>query len=203
MSVKDWYTTSMRSAATSLATRIVVAGHITPNNLTIAGLILSAATIPLIVRGHFIMAALVLLAAGICDMLDGAVARISQNVTPFGAFLDSTSDRLSEGFVLMGIGLWYAIHDSFFMLGVVFVVLICSFLVSYARARAEAVGIECKVGFASRPERLVGLMIGLILARFHVLVFMLLLLAVLTTWTVIVRILHVRKQMLAPPAPPA
>ena len=64
-------------------------------------------------------------------------------------------------------------------------------------------GLECKVGFASRPERLVGLMIGLILARYHVLVFMLLLLAVLTTWTVVVRILHVRKQMVSGPVPPA
>lgn len=205
MSVKDWYTQSSRSAATSLATRIVVAGHITPNNLTVAGLVLSAGTIPLIVTGHFIMAALVLLAAGICDMLDGAVARISEKVTPFGAFLDSTSDRLSEGFVLCGIGIWYARHDSFVMLGIVFVVLICSFLVSYARARAEAVGLDCKVGFASRPERLVGLMIGLILANYHVLVFMLCLLAVLTTWTVVVRILHVRRQMAASasPTPPS
>ena len=201
MSVKDWYTRSSRSAAASLATTIVLRSKITPNELTVAGLALSALTIPLIVRGHFIMAAIVLLVAGICDMLDGAVARISQKITPFGAFLDSTSDRMSEGFVLGGIGLWYAIHNSFWMLGVVFWVLICSFLVSYTRARAEAVGLDCKVGFASRPERLVGLMIGLVLAKYHVLVFMLLLLAVLTGWTVVVRILHVRRQMAA--APPA
>jgi len=193
--VKDTYTTATRRAAVSIAGRIVNGGHITPNGLTVAGLVLSAATVPLIISGHFIIAAVVLLLAGICDMLDGAVARISAQVTPFGAFLDSTTDRLAEGFVLGAIGVWYARHDDLLMLGVVFVVLICSFLVSYTRARAEAVGLDCTVGFASRPERIVGLIIGLVLARFHVLTAMIWLLAVLTTWTVVQRMLHVRTQM--------
>jgi len=196
VSLKDSYTAGVRRAAVPLAEHIVAGSHVTANALTIAGLVLSVCTVPFIVSGHFIIAALVLLAASVCDMLDGAVARAGAQVTPFGAFLDSTSDRLAEGFVLGAIGVWYARQDDFWMLGVVFVVLVCSFLVSYTRARAEAVGLECKVGFASRPERLVGLMIGLVFASWHVLTFMLILLAALTAWTVVVRVLHVRRQML-------
>jgi len=195
VSIKDTYTANVRQAVVPLAGRIVAGSHITPNSLTIAGLVLTAATVPLIVSGHFAIAAFVLLAGSVCDMLDGAVARVASQVTPFGAFLDSTSDRLAEGLVLGAIGIWYARNDQFVMLGVVFAVVICSFLVSYTRARAEAVGVECKVGFASRPERLVGLMIGLVFARWHVLSFMLVVLAVLTAWTVVVRVLHVRRQM--------
>jgi CDP-diacylglycerol--glycerol-3-phosphate 3-phosphatidyltransferase len=197
VSLKDAYTGGMRQAVVPVASRIVTSSHITPNNLTVAGLLLSLATAPLIVSGHFIIAAIVLLLAGVCDMLDGAVARISAQVTPFGAFLDSTSDRLAEGFVLAAVGIWYARQGGFVTLGVVFAVMICSFLVSYTRARAEAVGLECKVGFASRPERVVGLMIGLVFARWHVLTIMLWLLAVLTAYTVVQRILHVRSQMRA------
>ena len=195
MSLKDSYTTGMRRAAVPLAERIVAGSHVSANALTIAGLVLSACTVPFIVSGHFIIAAIVLLVASVCDMLDGAVARVASQVTPFGAFLDSTSDRLAEGVVLAAIGVWYARQDDFWMLGVVFVVLVCSFLVSYTRARAEAVGLDCRVGFASRPERLVGIIIGLVFASWHVLTFMLLLLAALTAWTVVVRVLHVRHQM--------
>jgi len=195
VSLKDSYTTGMRRAAVPLAERIVAGSHVSANALTIAGLVLSACTVPFIVSGHFIIAAIVLLVASVCDMLDGAVARVASQVTPFGAFLDSTSDRLAEGVVLAAIGVWYARQDDFWMLGVVFVVLVCSFLVSYTRARAEAVGLDCRVGFASRPERLVGIIIGLVFASWHVLTFMLLLLAALTAWTVVVRVLHVRHQM--------
>ena len=100
VSLKDSYTDGVRQAVVPLAGRLVSGGHVTPNALTVAGLVLNVATVPLILSGHFIWAAVVLLLAGCCDMLDGAVARLSEQVTPFGAFLDSTSDRLSEGVVL-------------------------------------------------------------------------------------------------------
>ena len=195
MSFKDTYTDGVRQAVEPLAGRLVNGGHVTPNTLTLAGLVLNVATVPLILSGHFIVAAVVLLLAGCCDMLDGAVARLSAQVTPFGAFLDSTSDRLSEGVVFMAIGVWFARHGHYWDLAACFVALMMSFLVSYTRARAEALGLECKVGLASRPERVVLLTIGLLFAHWHVLTVMVWAIAVLTTYTVVQRILHVHRQL--------
>jgi CDP-diacylglycerol---glycerol-3-phosphate 3-phosphatidyltransferase len=195
VSLKDSYTVGVRRAVVPLAGRLVTGGRVTPNGLTVGGLVLNVATVPLILSGHFIWAAVVLLLAGVCDMLDGAVARISEQVTPFGAFLDSTSDRLSEGVVLMAIGVWFARNGHTWDLAAVFVALMMSFLVSYTRARAEALGLECKVGLASRPERVVLLMVGLLFARYHVLSIMVWAIAILTTYTVVQRILHVRRQL--------
>ena len=196
MSFKDTYTDGVRHAVVPIAGRIVSRSRITPNALTVAGLLLNVATVPFIVGGHFVLAGIVLLLAGGCDMLDGAVARLSAQVTPFGAFLDSTSDRLSEGVVLLAIGVRFARHGGIWDLVGVFIALTMSFLVSYTRARAEALGLECKVGFASRPERIVMLAIGLFASRYHVMLpGMVWAIAVLTTFTVVQRILHVRKQL--------
>lgn len=196
MGVKQAYTDGMRRAVVPVANALALS-HITPNKLTIVGLLVNIAMTPLVVTGHFIWAAVVMLLASSFDMLDGAVARITAKVTPFGAFFDSTSDRLAEGIVLGAVGIFYARRDDFVMLGVVVVVIVFSFLVSYTRARAEAVGVECKVGFASRPERVVGLAIGFVFAHWWVAVLsgMLWLLAVLTVWTTVVRLLHVKRQM--------
>lgn len=200
MGLKQTWTDGARKAVVPIANTLALS-HVTPNKLTLAGLLLSFATTPLIISGHFAWAAVVMLIASGFDMLDGAVARVSAKVTPFGAFLDSTSDRLAEGIVLAAVGIWYAREGDLVMLAVVFIVTTCSFLVSYTRARAEAVGLDCKVGFASRPERVVGLAIGFVFARWWghiVLDAMLLLLAVLTTMTVVERVLHVRRQIEAP-----
>jgi CDP-diacylglycerol---glycerol-3-phosphate 3-phosphatidyltransferase len=204
MGLKQAWTDGARKAVVPVANALALS-HVTPNKLTVAGLLLNVATTPLIISGHFIWAAVVMLVASSFDMLDGAVARVSEKVTPFGAFFDSTSDRLAEGIVLGAVGIWYARQGDYFMLGVVFLVIVCSFLVSYTRARAEAVGLDCKVGFASRPERVVGLAIGFVFAPWWggvVLNAMLLLLAVLTTMTVVQRVLHVRRQMEAPGSGP-
>ncbi len=195
MSFKDTYTDGVRQAVVPIAGRIVSRSHITPNALTVAGLVLNVATVPFLVTGHFVLGAVVLLLAGCCDMLDGAVARLSAQVTPFGAFLDSTSDRLSEGVVLLAIGVRFAHHGGIWDLVGVFIALVMSFLVSYTRARAEALGLECKVGVASRPERIVLLAIGLFAARYDVLPAMIWVIAALTTYTVVQRILHVRRQL--------
>ena len=204
MNLKQAWTNGARRAVVPVANRLALS-HVTPNKLTVAGLLLNIATTPLIITGHFIWAAVVMLIASSFDMLDGAVARVSAKVTPFGAFFDSVSDRLAEGIVLGAVGVWYAREGDFVMLAVVFIVAICSFLISYTRARAEAVGLDCKVGFASRPERVVGLAIGFVFARLWgglVLNAMLLLLAVLTTMTVVQRVLDVRRQMEAPGGEP-
>ena len=176
-----------------------------PTSSPSPGSLINVAMTPLIFidfSGHFIWAAFVMLLASSFDMLDGAVARVTEKVTPFGAFFDSTCDRLAESIVLGAVGIFYARRDDSWMLGVVILVIAFSFLVSYTRARAEAVGVECKVGFASRPERVVGLAIGFVLANWWLagLDAMLLLLLVLTAWTTYVRVVHVRGQM-EPPAP--
>ena len=204
MNLKQAWTNGARRAVVPVANRLALS-HVTPNKLTVAGLVLNIASTPLIISGHFIWAAVVMLIASSFDMLDGAVARVSEKVTPFGAFFDSVSDRLAEGIVLGAVGIWYAREGDFVMLAVVFIVTICSFLVSYTRARAEAVGLDCKVGFASRPERVVGLAIGFVFANLWggiVLNAMLLLLAVLTTMTVVQRVLDVRRQMESPGGEP-
>jgi CDP-diacylglycerol--glycerol-3-phosphate 3-phosphatidyltransferase len=186
----------VRRAFVPLTVRLVN-GHVTPNNLTVAGLALNVATAPLIITGHFLWAVVVFLLAGVCDMLDGAVARLGKQVTPFGAFLDSTSDRLAEGVVLGAVAIWFARNGQYFEVGAVFVALIASFLVSYTRARAEALGLECKVGLMSRPERIVLLGVGLLFApHFYALTVVVSVLAVLTSFTVAQRILHVRRELL-------
>jgi CDP-diacylglycerol--glycerol-3-phosphate 3-phosphatidyltransferase len=103
-----------------------------------------------------------LLASGIVDTLDGAVARKTQRVTRFGAFYDSTLDRVGDGATFMGIAVWLMIAPEeiawrFWAVGMCMVAIIASLLVSYARARAEGLGIDCKVGIAQRAERIVGL----------------------------------------------
>jgi CDP-diacylglycerol---glycerol-3-phosphate 3-phosphatidyltransferase len=196
VNLKQAWTDGARKAVVPVANTLALS-RVTPNKLTVAGLLINIAMTPLIISGHFIWAAIVMLVASSFDMLDGAVARVTAKVTPFGAFFDSTSDRLAESVVLGAVGIFYARRDDFVVLGVVILVIAFSFLVSYTRARAEAVGLECKVGFASRPERVVGLAIGFVCAHWYVGVLsgMLCLLAVLTAWTTIVRVLHVRRQM--------
>jgi CDP-diacylglycerol--glycerol-3-phosphate 3-phosphatidyltransferase len=196
VSPKTFWTNGAKRLAVPLAAPFV-SSHITPNRLTVAGLLLNIGAAPLIVSGHFVWAFVVFVLASVCDLLDGAVARIAQQVTPFGGFLDSTSDRLAEGITLAALGVYYAHHGRLWLLGAVFVVLTMSFLVSYTRARAEALGMTCKVGLMGRPERIFVLATGFLFARWHVLTVVVWLLAALTTFTVVQRMLHVRAGMRA------
>jgi CDP-diacylglycerol--glycerol-3-phosphate 3-phosphatidyltransferase len=168
---------------------------LTPNMVTAAGIGLNLAATPLIVLGHFWWAAAIFVAASICDLLDGSLARFSGTESAFGAFLDSTMDRVSEGVTLIALGVYYARMDRLPELVAVFVFLMASYLVSYERARAEALGLDCKVGLMSRPERIVVLTAGFIFAQWYVLSVAVYVLAVLTTFTVLQRILHVRRQL--------
>lgn len=168
--------------------------RISPNQLTVVGLLLTLGVAALVWTGNFMVAAAVFALGSICDMLDGAVARLSEKVTPMGAFLDSVSDRAGEGVVLTSIALVYARDGNLWVVGAAFLTMIGSFLVSYTRARAEALGLDCKVGLMTRPERLMLLGIGLFLQRFGVLAVVMYILAVLTAVTVLQRIMHVRRQ---------
>ena len=136
-----------------------------------------------------------------CDMLDGRYSRMSGKGSPFGAFLDSTLDRVSEGIVLAAVAAYFAQQqDDWATLATVLTV-VGSFSVSYTRARAEALGVECKVGIASRPVRVVILSIGLVFAAEELVPGLDLLeasiyaLAALTIFTTFQRVFHVRTQL--------
>jgi CDP-diacylglycerol--glycerol-3-phosphate 3-phosphatidyltransferase len=122
----------------------------------------------LIVTVNFLAAAFVFLVAGLLDILDGALARQTNRVTRFGAILDSTLDRLAEGVVLLGILFFYADEVSISGILLTGTVMLTSLLVSYIKARAEAVGIECTVGIFTRPERIIVLTLGLLINQLEI-----------------------------------
>jgi CDP-diacylglycerol---glycerol-3-phosphate 3-phosphatidyltransferase len=183
----------------------------TADMMTYIGLLLQVAGLPLIITGHFEWALVIGIIASLCDALDGAVARAGVGPTKAGAFLDSTLDRVSELMVAAALVVYFVREGPEW--GPIVAVLVfmgAAQMVSYIRARAEALGVDCKVGFMSRPERLVGLGLGFLFSWWQpggtsFLVWWLYLLTVLTVITVVHRMLHVlRKLRLADePRPPA
>jgi CDP-diacylglycerol---glycerol-3-phosphate 3-phosphatidyltransferase len=200
-SIKQGYT----GGARSLASRSVVGltrTRITPNALTTSGVLLCAIASVLVgFEGHdellfYWLGAAVFVAGSLLDILDGALARAGGKTTPFGAFLDSTTDRVSEGFMLTAIALVLANHHHPAFVAVAMAAMAGSFLVSYTRAKAEALGLRGDVGIGSRAERVVVITGGLVLAPWGVLPWALVLLAATAWVTVVQRVLHVRKQLL-------
>ena len=137
--------------------RLLWRAGVSPFHITAMGLALACASGWLFYAGRFRWAAVVLLLSGCCDLFDGAVARVSGRVTAFGAFLDSTVDRLSDAAILCGILLYYdrAETDTYSAVTAAYLVLVGSFLVSYTRARAESIIGRCSVGIFQRPERVI------------------------------------------------
>ena len=136
----------------------------------------------------FVYAGLVIIGAGIFDMVDGRVARQTQQVTVFGAFFDSVIDRYSDVVLFFGLLVFYARGNRFFYVVLAAFVMVTSLMVSYTRARAEALIGQCKVGFMERPERIVLIIIGALFNRWGAMAPVLWILAVLSTITVIHRI---------------
>jgi CDP-diacylglycerol--glycerol-3-phosphate 3-phosphatidyltransferase len=165
---------------------------VTPNQVTIAGTVLNMAAAALVVVDHLVYAGIVFLVAGCFDMLDGALARLAKKVTPFGAFLDSTLDRVSEGVVLAAVAYLLAAQGRSIDAALVVLALLGSILVSYTRARAESLGLECKVGLMSRPERVILVALGLF---FNVLPYVIYIMLALTAFTVIQRVVHTYRQL--------
>jgi CDP-diacylglycerol--glycerol-3-phosphate 3-phosphatidyltransferase len=139
---------------------------LTPNAVTWLGFCLSIGAAALVVTGHPFAAGIVVLVAGLFDMLDGALARVTNRVTRFGGILDSTLDRLSEAVVLLGLLAVFTRGQQVAESILVGVALLGSLMVSYIRARMEGLGIECKAGLFTRPERVIILALGLLLSRF-------------------------------------
>ncbi len=196
---KDGYTTGGRSLGLRLMGRFSSLPF-TPNQVTVAGLTLNAGAAALIYRHHFVWAAAAFIAGSILDILDGALARSHGKLTPFGGFLDSTTDRMSEGLILGSVALVLARQGHTWALASVFVALVGSFLVSYTRAKAEAIGLRCEVGLMSRTERIVLVAAALPFAGRGSLPYAVYLLAALTAFTVWQRVNHVRNQLNASPS---
>lgn len=148
-----------------LIVRGLALSRIHPNVLTFTGLVINAIAAVLLASGRFFAAGIVIISAGIFDMVDGRVARETNQVTRFGAFFDSVVDRYSDLVLLMGLLVYYASINRFFYVVLTAVVMTASVMVSYTRARAENVIPRCKVGFMERPERIVLLIIGALFNR--------------------------------------
>lgn len=175
--------------------RLLARTSITPSVMTWLGFLVTAGAAALVITGHLLAAGFVVLFAGFFDMLDGALARHTNRVTRFGGLLDSTLDRLSEAVLLLSILVLYAREQSVGLILLVCVALVGSLMVSYIRARAEALGLECQVGFFTRPERVVILALGLLLNQFFdALIIALAIIAVLSFFTVIQRLIYVWQQ---------
>jgi CDP-diacylglycerol---glycerol-3-phosphate 3-phosphatidyltransferase len=202
--VKQGYTTGART----LASRWIVGlarTRVTPNALTAAGVSLCLIASVLIYfeyRNEWLFywaGALLFVIGSILDILDGALARVGGKATPFGAFLDSTTDRVGEGAMLGAIALVFHRHNLPVALGFAFAAVIGSFLVSYTRSKAETLGLKGDIGIGSRAERVVVITGGLVLAPISIwcLVGAIALLTATAWITVLQRILHVRKQLAA------
>jgi len=175
--------------------------RISPNALTFLGLIINivaAVFFGFANAGNyprmFMYAGLVIIGAGIFDMVDGRVARATGQVTTFGAFFDSVIDRYSDVALFFGLLVYYARANRFFYLVLVAIVMVSSVMVSYTRARAESLIGSCKVGFMERPERVVLVIIGGLFARWGAMAPVLWVLAVLSTITIIHRIIYTYQQ---------
>jgi CDP-diacylglycerol--glycerol-3-phosphate 3-phosphatidyltransferase len=198
---KQTYTDEARRLAAQSMAQLEEA-KVTPDALTISGVGLciagsAAVFFEYVGWGFYWLGAVLFVIGSVLDVLDGALARSRGIGSPFGAFLDSTVDRVGEGFMIGAIGLVLMRHDQMWGVALAFAAVAGSFLVSYARARAEALGLRGDVGLGSRAERVVVITAGLVLAPVHELVLPATMALLATTaWiTVVQRILFVRKQL--------
>jgi phosphatidylglycerophosphate synthase len=198
--LKSTYTTGARRLASRSITGLTRT-RVTPNALTTAGVVLCALASVLVYFEYrneilfFWAGAFVFVVGSILDILDGALARAGGKSTPFGAFVDSTTDRISEAFMLGAIALVLTRDGNELGVGLTVAAIAGSFLVSYARARAEALGLRGDVGIGSRAERVVVITAGLVLAPWVPLELALAVLTATAWITVLQRVLHVRNQL--------
>jgi CDP-diacylglycerol--glycerol-3-phosphate 3-phosphatidyltransferase len=169
--------------------------RINPNILTFTGVLISFWAAFEFGYGHLFRGALVIILAGLFDMLDGEVARVSRSETQFGAFYDSVIDRYSDTIILQGLMVYYARKQMLGYVVLVGVVFMGTVLTSYAKARAESLIPSCKIGFMERPERIVLLIIGGLANRMEAVLWVL---AVLGNWTVFDRIYYTWRELPKP-----
>ena len=198
--LKSGYTSGARRLATR-SMQSLARTRVSPNALTTAGVALCAAAAVVVYFEYrselpaFWIGAFLFVVGSVLDILDGALARSSGKGTPFGAFLDSTTDRISEGFMLGAIALVFSRDGDLVAVAFTFAAVAGSFLVSYTRARAEALGLKGDVGIGSRAERVVVIVTGLVLAPWGVLPWAIYFLTATAWITVLQRVLAVRAQL--------
>jgi CDP-diacylglycerol---glycerol-3-phosphate 3-phosphatidyltransferase len=179
----------------------LIESRLTPNAISLTGFVLNLVAAALIVQNYYFLGGVAFIVGSLMDMFDGRYSRMSGKGTPFGAFLDSTLDRIEEGVVLAAVAWVFAERGDELAVAATVLSVVGSYMVSYTRARAEALGVECKVGFATRAVRVVILSAGLVLAKGAGLVDIELLepaiyvMAALTIFTTFQRVWHVRKQL--------
>src|SRR4051812_39403868 len=184
----------------------LIESRLTPNAISLTGFALCVVAAVLVWKELWIAGGIAFIVGSVCDTLDGRYSRMSGKGSPFGAFLDSTLDRIEEGIVLAAVGAHFARTQQDVAAGATVLAVLASLMVSYTRARAEALGVECKVGIADRPVRVVILSIGLVFAKgagflgLNLLAPAVYVLAGLSCVTVWQRIWHVRKALQEAPS---
>ena len=187
----------------AVARNRLIDSRITPNAISVAGLIGNLVAAALVTQEEFFLAGVAFILGSVMDTLDGRYSRMSGKGTPFGAFLDSSLDRMEEGIVLAAVGAYFAKQGDDVAVAAVVLAVLFSLMVSYTRARAEALGVECKVGLATRAVRVVIISAGLLFAKganlgdFELLEPAVYLLAGLTVFTTFQRVWHVRSVLTA------
>jgi CDP-diacylglycerol---glycerol-3-phosphate 3-phosphatidyltransferase len=183
----------------------LIESRLTPNAISLTGFTLCVVSAVLILQGWWIPGGIAFIVGSVCDTLDGRYSRMSGKGTPFGAFLDSTLDRLEEGIVLAAVGYRFVqdadltwIADPQVAVAITVLAVLASLMVSYTRARAEALGVECKVGIADRAVRVVVLSAGLVFGDLKAIEPAVYLLAAMAVITVFQRIFHVRSELSKP-----
>jgi phosphatidylinositol phosphate synthase len=183
----------------------LIESRLTPNAISLTGFALCVVAAALIWQGWWIAGGIAFIVGSVCDTLDGRYSRMSGKASPFGAFLDSTLDRVEEGVVLAAVAYQFSRDDDLTVIAssdvavaVVVVAVIASIMVSYTRARAEALGVECKVGIADRAFRVVVLSAGLVFGDLKAIEPAVWVLAVMAVVTVFQRIFHVRSELNKP-----
>ena len=185
-----------------LARQRLIESRLTPNAISLTGFALCAVAAVLVWQEHLLWGGIAFVVGSVCDTLDGRYSRMSGKGTPFGAFLDSTLDRIEEGVVLAAVAVLFSQDGNERAVAAVVIAVLASLMVSYTRARAEALGVECKVGIADRAVRVVILSAGLLLTGMglDVLEIAVYVLAALSVVTVVQRIWHVRAELTHAPA---
>jgi CDP-diacylglycerol---glycerol-3-phosphate 3-phosphatidyltransferase len=179
----------------------LIESRLTPNGISLSGLILNLTAAVLVTQRLFFLAGVAFIVGSVMDTLDGRYSRMSGKGTLFGAFLDSTLDRVEEGIVLTAVAWYFADSGDAVAASACVITVLGSLTVSYTRARAEALGVECKVGIATRPVRVVILSIGLVFAKgagvfdIELLAPAIYAMAALTAFTVGQRVWHVRREL--------
>jgi CDP-diacylglycerol---glycerol-3-phosphate 3-phosphatidyltransferase len=183
----------------------LIESRLTPNAISLTGFALCVVAAVLVYKEWWLAGGIAFIVGSVCDTLDGRYSRMSGKGSPFGAFLDSTLDRIEEGIVLAAVAVHFSRQGNDLAAGATVLAVLASLMVSYTRARAEALGVECKVGIADRAVRVVILSAGLVFAEFwdDAITVAVYVLAATAVITVLQRIFHVRKELTRPVTDPA